>query len=441
VATVITDDTRLSSAAGSSSRYRWYVLGMLVLIGALSWIDRQLLAMVMQSVKVEFSLTDTQLGLLGGTAFGLFYVTAGLPIAWLADRFNRRNIIAAALAFWSLMTAACGFATGYGWLFAARVGVGMGEAGQSAPSQSVVSDYFPPHRRGFAMGVLYSFVPIGYLVSYSAGGFFNDTIGWRAAFVVFGIVGVLVAVLFRLTVREPARGMSEPAARTRSALPTPSLPSTIVTFLSRPSIRHVALAGTVHGIGGFAAALWLPSFFMRTYHMTSTDVGVRLALIMGVAGLAGTLTGGLIADRRVAKTGDARWYTWWCAIALAGCIPFLIGQYLAPTPIVAFAFFVIPTLLSHMILGPIVATMQNLGGVRRRAMAAAFYLFLVNLLSMGLGPLLVGMMSDRLQPTLGEDALRYSLLTVSTITTAWAVTHLLLASRTLRQDIAAADSD
>jgi len=440
MATAITDDV-LSPASRSAARYRWYVLGMLVILGALSWIDRQLLAMVMQSVKSEFSLTDTQLGLLGGTAFGLFYVTAGLPIAWLADRYNRRNLIAAALGFWSVMTALCGCAVGYGSLFAARVGVGIGEAGQSAPSQSLVSDYFPPHRRAFAMGVLYTFVPIGYLVSYSAGGFFNDTIGWRAAFLLFGITGIAVAVLFRFTVREPLRGMSEPAPHARAWLPAPSLPSTIVRFLTRPSIRHVALAGTLHGIGGFAAALWLPSFFMRTHHMSSTAVGVRLALIMGIGGLAGTLAGGLLADRLVTRTGDARWNAWLCGLALACCVPFTFAMYLASAPAVAFAFFAIPTVLTHMILGPIVATMQNLGGVRRRAMAAAFYLFLVNLVSMGLGPLLVGMISDALYPALGDNALRYSLLSVTTVTTAWAALHLLLATRTLRHDIATADDD
>jgi predicted MFS family arabinose efflux permease len=441
MASVITGDPNLTLTGRSFLRYRWYVLGMLVMIGALSWIDRQLLAMVMQSVKVEFSLTDTQLGFLGGTAYGLFYVTVGLPVAWLADRLNRRNLIAIALSFWSLMTALCGMAVGYGSLLATRIGVGVGEAGQSAPSQSMVSDYFPPHRRAFAMGLLYSFVPIGYLISYSAGGFFNDTIGWRAAFGLFGVSGVAVAFLFRFTVREPVRGMSEPAWHASPALPAPSLGSTIATFLSRPSMRHLSLGGAAHGIGMFAVALWLPSFFIRTHHLTSTEVGLRLALTMGVAGLVGTLGGGLLADRLVSKTGDTRWNTRLCGLVLFGCIPFTLAVYLSSSPNVAFAFFVIPAVLNHMILGPIVATMQNLGGVRRRAMAAAFYLFLVNLVSTGLGPLLVGMISDRLNAALGNDALRYSLLFVSTITTAWAATHMFLSGRTLARDIIAAEKD
>jgi hypothetical protein len=191
----------------------------------------------------------------------------------------------------------------------------------------------------------------------------------------------------------------------------------------------------------FAVALWLPSFFIRTHHLTSTEVGLRLALTMGVAGLVGTLGGGLLADRLVSKTGDTRWNTRLCGLVLFGCIPFTLAVYLSSSPNVAFAFFVIPAVLNHMILGPIVATMQNLGGVRRRAMAAAFYLFLVNLVSTGLGPLLVGMISDRLNAALGNDALRYSLLFVSTITTAWAATHMFLSGRTLARDIIAAEKD
>ena len=441
VGTVITVASSLGPTDRSTTRYRWYVLGMLVIIGALSWIDRQMPAMVMQSVKIEFSLTDTQLGLLGGTAFGLFYVTVGLPIAWLADRLNRRNLIAIALAFWSIMTALCGCAAGYGSLFAARVGVGIGEAGQSAPSQSLVSDYFPPHRRAFAMAVLYSFLPIGSLISYSVGGYFNDTIGWRAAFSLFGLAGIAVAILFRLTIREPLRGMSEPTSEAQRSLPTPPQVATIVRFLSRPSMRHISLGGAAHGIGMFAAALWLPSYFIRTHHMSSTDVGLRLALLIGIGGLVGTLSGGLLVDLIVAKTRDARWYAWTCGVALLCCIPFTVAVYLSSNPNVAFAFFAVPAVLNHVLLGPVVAIIQNLGGVRRRAMAAAFYLFLVNLVSSGLGPLLVGWISDRLHAALGDDALRYSLLYVSTITTAWAAIHLFLGGRAIARDMATADGD
>jgi MFS family permease len=203
-------------------------------------------------------------------------------------------------------------------------------------------------------------------------------------------------------------------------------------------MRHIPIAGAAHGIGMFGAALWLPSYFMRTHHMTATGIGVRLALIMGAAGMIGTLSGGLVADRLAAKTGDARWYTWTCGLAVLCAVPLSIGVYLSPSPTLALLLFIGPAILNHMFLGPVVATMQNLGGVRHRAVAAALYLFLVNLISMGLGPLLVGVLSDSLQSVLGADALRYSLMTLTTLTSTWAAVQMYLASRTLRADLALA---
>lgn len=422
----------------ATARYGTYVLCVLVLVGACSWIDRQLLAIVLQSIKAELGLSDTQLGVLGGVAFGLFYVALGLPVAWIADRYNRRNIIALATGLWSAMTALTAGAGSFAALFLCRLGVGVGEAGGAAPSQSLVSDYFPAHRRAFAMGVLYSYIPIGYFVSYSVGGWLNDTVGWRNAFVYIGAPGLLLALLIRLTLREPPRGGVE---RIRVTTDTPSRPAFFATlrhFLRRPSMRHLPLAGAAHGIGMFAAAIWLPAYFIRSHHMTSTAVGLRLALIMGIAGMAGTLGGGRLVDRWVGKTGDPRWSPWLCAAFLACTLPFTIAVFTVSNATVALALYIVPSVLNHMILGPVVASMQNLAGVTRRAMAAAFYLFLVNLISSGLGPVLAGWLSDALQPRFGQDALRYSLLLLVPTVTFWASVHFYLAGRTMRADIAAA---
>ena len=436
---ISTDDRAVIAETRTSSRIRWYVLAVLVGVGALSWIDRQMLAMVLQSVKTEFHLSDTELGLLGGTAFGVFYVSVGLPMAWLADRFNRRNILSLAVGFWSLMTALCAFAGGYWSLLLIRTGVGLGEAGQSPPSQSMVCDYFPPERRGIAMALLYLYLPIGYLISYSAGGIFNDTIGWRNSFLVFGVTGIAVALLVRLTVPEPTRGRFDSrSSASVSASPPESLAASVQGLISRPSMRHVPLAGAAHGIGMYAAALWLPSYFIRVHHMTSTATGVRLALIMGIAGTLGTLAGGHLSDRLARRFGDSRWYLWTCGTAVVSTVPFTLAMYLTSNATTALLLFIGPTLLNHMILGPIVATVQSLAGPRRRAVAAAVYLFLSNMISMGLGPLLVGFISDELQSTLGNDALRYSLLILCSGASCWAALHLFLATRTVRQDIAAA---
>jgi predicted MFS family arabinose efflux permease len=417
-----------------SGSYRSYVLLVLVLVGTFAWIDRQVLAMVLQSVKREFSLSDTQLGMLGGVAFGLFYSTLALPVAWLADRFNRRNIIALALGLWSIATAVCGAATGYSGLFLARMGVGVGEAGAGAPSQSIISDLFPPQRRGLALGLLYSYMPLGYVASYSLGGWLNDEVGWRAAFLIFGVPGVLLALLVRVTVPEPLRGRSE-SRHISGKESAPQFWGTLRYFLRRPTLRHLPIAGAAHGIGMSAAGVWLPAFFIRTFGMSSTAIGMRLALIFGVAGLAGTLGGGYLADRLAGRRDDAAWYPRLCAIVLCTTLPFTIGMYLAKSATLALALFVVPTVLNHMILGPVLASVQNLAGPSRRAMAAAFYTLLVNLISYGAGPLVIGVLSDFFNARLGSDALRYSLMFLVPSSALLAAIYFALAARNMRADL------
>ncbi len=420
--------------------YAWYVLAMLILVGGCSWTDRQLFSILLQVIKQELSLSDTQLGLLGGTAFGLLNVAIALPVAWIADRTNRRNIIAFAVALWSCATFVCSLASGYWSLFFCRMGVGIGEAGGSAPSQSMVSDYFPQRHRALAMGVLLSYIPIGYLISYSLGGWLSDSVGWRTAFALFGIPGLLLAILFRFTVREPERGGADFEGARRPQEDRPPFLSTLRYFLSRPSLRHIPLGGAAHGIGMFGAAVWMPAYFMRTYHMTGTAVGLRLAFIMGIAGMVGTLCGGQVVDWLVAKTRDVRWYTRSCALFLLVSVPFSVAVFTVGDANLAFLIFIVPSVLNHMILGPIVTAAQELAGVRRRTMGAAFYLFLVNLVSSSAGPLLVGVFSDLFHSAHGGDSLRYSLLALIPTTAAWGGVHFLLATRTLRQDHALAKS-
>lgn len=411
----------LAASAAPSPRYRAYVLGLLVLVGVAGWVDRNVLAALLPAIKLEFALSDTALGLLGGVAFGVFYAALGLPVAWLADRCNRRSMIAAALALWSLMTAACGLATGFASLFLARIGVGIGEAGGSPPSVSLVADYFPAQRRALALGVLYLFVPCGFVVGYLAGGWLNDVVGWRLAFVILGLPGLALAALVRLTLREPPRE--------RSAAATPTLGATFRFFASRPALYLVPLGAALHGIGAFAAALWLPTFLMRTFEVSSTVAGAWLALAYGAGGALGVLAGGHVADRLVVRSGSERWYALWAAAVLVATLPCTFALYLAPTPPLAFAALFAGTLLGHGFLGPVNALMQNLAGPQRRALAAAVYLFLVNLVSMGVGPVAVGALSDTLGPRLGGDALRYALLAIVALTTALAAGQFLLAAR------------
>jgi MFS family permease len=413
----------------ASGAYRAYVLALLIAVGIVGWVDRNVFAVLLQSIKVEFGLSDTMLGLLGGVAFGVFYATLGLPVAWLADRYERRTLLAGALALWSAFTAALSLATGAVSLFVTRVAVGIGEAGGSPASVSLVADYFPRERRAFALGMLYLYIPSGFVVGYLAGGWLAEHVGWRAACLVLGLPGVALAVLVRLTLREPPRGAADERI---AAEPVPALLGTLRFFLSRPALRHIALGGAAHGAGAFAAAIWLPAYFMRTFEMSSTAAGAWLALAYGLGGGLGVFCGGWLADRIVGHFEDERWYALWPVALLLVGAPATLALYLTASPELAAAALLAWAFLGHAFLGPVAALLQNLVGPARRAVAAAFYLFLVNLVSMGLGPLAVGFLSDTFAAQLGDDGLRYALLAIVTATTLLAALHFSLAARALR---------
>jgi predicted MFS family arabinose efflux permease len=275
-------------------------------------------------------------------------------------------------------------------------------------------------------------MPLGYVAAYSLGGWLNDAVGWREAFFLFGIPGVLLAVLIRLTVREPERGMSEGR---RFTLRPPRFMETIRYFLSQPTLRYLPIAGSAHSVGMAAVGVWLPAFFMRTYDMSSTEIGLKLALILCIGGLGGTLAGGYVADRLVQRYRDARWYPGVCCAALVGSLPFTLCMYVTNDAWLSLALFFFSSILNHALLGPVLATVQNLGGVSRRAMVAAFYLFVVNLVSFGLGPVFIGALSDFFTARFGSDALRYALMTLTTGTAMLAAMFFALAARTVRRDL------
>ncbi|HEX5421709.1 MAG TPA: MFS transporter [Gammaproteobacteria bacterium] len=423
-----------------SVRYRRYLLGLLAAVGVMGWIDRNVLAAVLESIKLDMGLSDTELGLLGGVAFGLFYAAVGLPVARFADRGNRRNLIALALGLWSVMTVLCGGAGSFSSLFLARVGVGVGEAGGSPPSQSLISDYFPPERRAFALGVYYLYIPLGFLAGYASGGWLDELVGWRLAFVLVGLPGVLLALVLRFTLREPPRAHADGSAEAEAAAnqAAPPLHSSLKYLLSRPSLRHLPVAGALNGIGAFAASVWLPAYFIRVFGFSSAEAGTWVALAYGLGGGAGVLAGGYLADRIVRRSGDERWYAWGSAAMVAAIVPPSLLIYLTHSAGLAVAALLVATFFGHSFLGPVTALVQGLAGVRRRAVAAALYLFLVNLVSAGVGPLAVGLVSDLLGPRFGADALRWALLVIVALVNVWSAAHFLCAAKTLRADFAQA---
>ncbi len=417
----------------ASRKQAYYALVILTVVYAFNFIDRQLLAILQESVKADLGLSDSQLGLLTGFAFAVFYVTAGLPIARWADRGNRRDIVALSLFLWSFMTALSGFVQNYTQLLLARIGVGVGEAGGSPPSHSMISDIFPPTERASALGFYSMGVSIGILFGFLAGGWLNEYFGWRVAFVVVGAPGIALAIILRMTLAEPVRGLRE--QRTDSNAPVP-LSQVLALLWSRRSFRHMAFAAALNAFAGYSTSNWTASFMIRSHGMSTGELGTWLALSIGLGGAIGVFCGGLIADRLARR--DQRWYMWLPALTGFTCVPFMILIYLAPGPYTALALGIVPGILFNVYLGNTIATTHGLVGLRMRALSSAILFLVLNVIGLGLGPWTTGMLSDYLQPSLGPESLRYAMLYVLPAVMFWSACHFFLAARTLRDDLAAA---
>jgi MFS family permease len=398
-----------------------------------NFVDRQILSILLPSIKQELALPDTYLGLLSGTAFGIFYATLGVPIARLADRFSRKWVMTTCLVLWSAFTAACGTAAGFGSLLACRIGVGVGEAGGSPPAHSLISDYFPPEKRATALAVFSLGVPFGILVGFMAGGWLDQTLGWRNAFAVVGAPGLLLAAIVALTLREPPRGHSE--GLVHGSGPAPSAREVIAFLWRAKSFRHSSFAGGLYSFVGYSVVNWTPSFLVRSHGMSTARIGFWLAMIVGVGGGIGNYLGGTLADRWQAREPRARVYL--PALAVAASFPFGFVIYTTSNTTLALALLVIPTALGLMYQAPTFAVTQSLATPRMRATAAAVLLFVLNIVGLSLGPAVTGALSDALAPRYGADSLRWALLIVSTLFV-WSAIHFYLAGRTLEADVARA---
>ncbi len=418
--------------------YRRYALGLLVVVNVFNYLDRQILSILLEPIKRDLQLSDTALGFLTGIAFALFYTFAGIPIARWADRGVRRTIMAFGLTVWSGMTALTGLAQTFTQLALARIGVGIGEAACTPPAVSLLSDYFPPERRGTALSILALGVPFGIMIGYLAGGWVNQYFGWRKAFFVVGLPGLVLALILRLTLREPPRGHAEglPASgRSTEAEPL----SDVLRFLWKlRSFRHLSLGAALYAFCGYGSLAFVPAFMMRVHGMTNTaELGLWLGLISGVFLGVGTFLGGVLSDRLAARKKDMRWYMWLSAGATLLGIPFTFLFYLWPEGRTALLLSIPGSILGPMWLGPTGAMTQGLVKLRMRATAYAILLFIINLIGLGLGPQAVGLMSDLLTPAYGKEAVRYALLSIVVTGSVWGAIHYLLAARTLREDLTA----
>lgn len=418
--------------------YRWYALGVLVLVYTSSHVDRQIMGILLEPIKTELGASDTQMGFLVGLTFALFYATVGMPIAMLADRTNRRNIIAAATTIWSAMTVVCAYVGSYGQLALARIGVGIGEAGSSPPSHSMISDLFSQKQRTTAMGIFAVGINIGLLIAYLGGGWMSEHWVWRTTFIVVGLPGILIALLVRFTLIEPPRGAADNAASAdkdsdEPVEKAPAFREVARTMWNNKATRHVVFGSALAGFVGYGMTLWLPAFFVSSHGLSQTETGLTLALLSGIVGGIGTFTAGRLADYVAAK--DIRWLAWIVAIGKGGLVPFLIAFFLFTDFNSALIVYPVPAFFAGFYLAPTFAMIQTLVPVRMRSVAAAICLFLLNIIGMGFGPQGVGILSDIFEPTYGVESLRYSLMVFSTLNI-WCAWHYFLAARTLNEDTA-----
>ena len=391
-----------------SPRYRTWVLFILWLTYILNFVDRQLVTILLEPIKIEFGASDTAMGFLTGFAFALFYASLGIPVARLADRWSRRNVIAISVGLWSAMTALCGLAASFWQLALARIGVGVGEAGGTPPSHSLLADYFPPEQRATAMSIHATATQFGILIGMLGGAVVAAEYGWRMAFIIFGIPGVLVGLLVALTVKEPHR----PAPLTSSRML-----DDVRHIWALPGFALITLAGASTALAAYGLGTWSPSFLIRTHELSLVHTGLLLGGAGAISGIVGAVTGGLLCDRLCKR--DRRWQLWLPALGAFGTAPLMLGFLLWPESQrlligelvipVAMLFSLLGGVVAAFWIGPTYAAIQTLAPANMRAQAAAIFLFMFNLVGMGLGPLVIGALSDLLEPSFGVDSLRYAM--------------------------------
>jgi len=408
-------------------------LGLLFLAYVVNFIDRQILSILLEPIKEEFGVSDSAMGFLTGTAFAIFYAAAGIPIARWADRWVRRSIIALGLAAWSGFTAASGLAQSFIQMAAARIGVGVGEAALSPPAHSLLADYFPPERRATAMGIYSMGIHVGILFGLTLGGMLEEAFGWRKAFFVVGLPGLVLAVLVRLTVREPVRGATEQRAVASVDTEAPSASEVLRFLWARKSFRHLAFATGLTAFGGYAFAVWGPTFLRRIHDMGGAEAGRSLGIAIGVSGAIGSVLAGVIADRLGRR--DSRWSLRIPALAAIGPLPFLLFFYFQDDPDLALMAVFPGLMLGAMWQGPVFSLVQTMTPLRMRAVASAILIFIINMIGLALGPQAVGLLNDTVFASYGDEAIRYSMAWVGGVMGVWAFIHFLLAARHLPDDL------
>ncbi len=435
-------------AGFGSKPYRAYVLAMLLVVYTFNFIDRTVITILQEQIKEEFGLSDFQLGLMSGPAFAFLYTILGIPIARLAERHNRMTILSVCLGLWSGFTALCGMATSFVQLFAARVGVGIGEAGCTPPAQSIIADYFPSDRRATALSVYSLGIPIGSMIAAVGGSWIAQELGWREAFLLLGVPGVLLAIFVRITVREPPRAGAAGAA--------PSFGAALKVLSKKPAFWHMAMGGAITSFVGYGVGGYLVSFLLRVHDLTPLQAGQFSGVVLGLAAAVGTFSSGFLADRISKRHPTA--LAWLPALGLAVATPLFLGAYYAPSLQIAAIPLIVGACAQYFYLGPMYTVTQSVVEPRMRATATAILLFIVNMIGYALGPPFVGLVSDMIANNiLGASGLSVDLCRTAVDATKatcaagqarglqyammigvcfflWAAVHFLMVGRTLKRD-------
>ncbi len=420
--------------AGPEVANRYRILLILTVVYALNVLDRYILGVLLPQIKHDLAVNDTYLGVLTGAGFAIFYATLGVPLASVADRTSRKGIIAASLALFSVMTAICGFARTFAQLFVARIGVAVGEAGTSPPSFSIISDYFPQSERSKAMAIFTVGANVGVLAGFTLGGLVATRYGWRTAFFIVGVPGLIMAAVVAGIVREPDRGQSD---RFQAGRPVEGrvvgVREALAFLWGQKSFRHLVLGVALTLFVSNGVSAWLPSFLLRSHGVATDKSGIAVGLALGIGGIVGTLAGGgVLVDRMSLR--DLRWPVWIVTISMVFTFIGNLLVFIAPTGTLAMAVFIVPAILTTVWQAPTLAMTQGLAPINMRATAGACYVLIANLIGLGLGPLIVGVLSDTYARLgAGQDSLRWALLSTVPVGL-WAGVHFLLAARSLRAD-------
>lgn len=408
----------------------WYLVGLLAIVNLVNYMDRMALSVLLPAIKLDLHLSDAQLGLLTGFAFALCYATFGLPIARWADRGSRRTIVSLAFMVWSAMTALSGAAQNFWQLFLARIGVGIGEAGCIPPSHSLISDAVPASQRAGALAVHTAGATLGIIVGVALAGWLSTQVGWRQTFLFLGIPGLVLAVVVRTTLNEPARVVS--AAHSSTDAELLSIKSTVQYLWNCRSYVQLALVIALATFAAFGLNQWLPSFYARSFAMSLADIGLYFGLAYGIGATVGTLGGGFLANRL--STRDSRHSLTLAAACYAAAAPAGIAIFLAPTATWALtANFLFASILG-IPSGAQFALVQAVVPAQMRALASAITMFCAAMIGIGAGPFFVGVVSDALSPTFAAESLRYALM-ISAVVLLWPVLHCWLARKYLLADL------